>query len=1466
MLNNKFINYFILLLLLLFISFNNLVLSKPTLKNVSKPYGTFYKSYLAKYYCDFTIDILCIPTEAGDSCVGLKIGIDSTPTSLIHNNIFSNGTKKVITYLFQFDKVGNFNVVFNDELNIPLQCIALDLNQISFDLMGDYYLGLQKVEARYRVNGLDPYISIVDTTADILGSLSSYCSFYFEYNFGFFYCESLPIDVPFSQIQLKLTTPAETKTFQLNTPVKEKYTLSLNSSYPNEQNLENYNAMGYNYGALLSYKLKEPLNKLFLTSFYKSNIIDIKELSTFVPVSSDETGTTTILTPIERFGELSYDLYYQSQSEITKATPNTLKTNFIQYPLISTPNPTRVGDYDNFLPIVTFGFSDSTFKTDFTPFTFSIIKNRELSYFTRFPYGYVKSYLSPQSYDFQVTSLVKPKYEIASDLKIKFGPIVGGSSQDINFSPMNTTFVYDYNLKPSILKTETIRLGNENSLIRITLNTAYGFSHFILKDLYGGRFYGAETFVSGDLYGIGVYEFTVLNNYNSFFVYDQVSSEGIFFSNSIITNIDDDAFRFYQIPPYAIYQIKDVSFLYNDIDVLNHRLYNVMYFDYSGNIPINSSFIMTNFGTQYQFNKESPIFYSSWNESIKKFQIIFYIEANTAPGPYQFNLVSSYDGQFLHSSSLDTQLIIKKTKLDYQGPIFKEISKILPDTVDGSNVKYGVLGWTVTIEDQINGFDYGYIVIKGQIDKSYYNISLSPEKNIKSGNLNLGVYDIKLNISFPCITQNYVIDEVKLTDRAGRVSYFGIYAEDSKYKSIFNPFLNYLQDSTINKINLQCGLSSASSDSTPPALVFFKSSTSQNSKIIDVGKSSRVITFDFQASDPESGLKNNTFPIVYISNSNNQMIECNSEITLSTETSTTYKCTIDLPIAFGYPGMIIFSVYGFINNNGLFSGYTTQLLINSNFDYFATTSFNSIEPVLTSTSEITEKGGNLWLYGKSLSNTASVYIKYDDSTSFISLQPSTKYSTAILIPGIKPTNKPYQIYVSTGSTTSNIIKVTPIVYDSYLVNCNGNGIQHISTCICNSKWTTINADSQCTIPNHYISSSTQVSPTTGGEITLNGWFGELNNNAALFIDNKSLQFSIISSESIKTTIGAGTIGPIKVNFTQNTITWSGIIYPYYTTEKECSSKCQEHGICDKTTGTCKCNLGYTGFDCSSPINNNNQTETETNNNGTVIIKNQDLGYSIFIDSIIELDINNQQVTTFNLSNNWILANKLESVTTFNQIRANEDSTNATIKLIIEEVNDKDKDFTFAGNQFTVTKGGFKLSLSISNWLFKSNLNTLQVLMTSDIQIDGQNKCNRDNKEATLESSSNNNYLLNNINYLKVIKNNRILYARFQDKMLSDNRPTTIVANVVSNDKKSIKIVLNLPHCDECLIDPDFSLLVSSDYNFECKDSRKWVIAVAVSVSVVGFAVLLVALYFVFKKSTVLKIQLYKFKKQLKNNN
>ncbi|EGC35683.1 hypothetical protein DICPUDRAFT_33016, partial [Dictyostelium purpureum] len=178
--------------------------------------------------------------------------------------------------------------------------------------------------------------------------------------------------------------------------------------------------------------------------------------------------------------------------------------------------------------------------------------------------------------------------------------------------------------------------------------------------------------------------------------------------------------------------------------------------------------MFTNLDSIYEIEKK---FYSSWNETIGKFQVEFYIEANSLPGVYTFILINYANSQYLLSNSLSSQLIIKKSKFDNQGPMFKEITKNVPSIVDGTSVKFGTVGWTFKIEDQINGFDHGFIVIKGQIDQSHYNISLS-KNNIISGDIYLGAYDIGINISFPCITQNYVIDEVKLVDRVGRISYF----------------------------------------------------------------------------------------------------------------------------------------------------------------------------------------------------------------------------------------------------------------------------------------------------------------------------------------------------------------------------------------------------------------------------------------------------------------------------------------------------------------------------------------------------------------------------------------------------------------------------------------------------------------------------------------------------------------------
>ncbi|KAN0040590.1 hypothetical protein ACTA71_008927 [Dictyostelium dimigraforme] len=454
------------------------------------------------------------------------------------------------------------------------------------------------------------------------------------------------------------------------------------------------------------------------------------------------------------------------------------------------------------------------------------------------------------------------------------------------------------------------------------------------------------------------------------------------------------------------------------------------------------------------------------------------------------------------------------------------------------------------------------------------------------------------------------------------------------------------------------------------------------------------------------------------------------------------------------------------------------------------------------------------------------------------------------------------------------INIKKTIFPCSPIDCNNKGICDGGTgkCNCDSKYTTIDSNNMCSIPNHYISSSTQVPSSIGGTIELNGWFGDIYSFNQLIINDKIISQVInINSTTLTVKIDSGIVGPVKVNYTQNGLIWTGLIYPYYNTIKSCPSNCYaelNQGKCNTVTGNCECNSNFTGFDCKLQINKDDpSSETNVINNGSTIITNQDIQFLISIDNIQEIDFNNNMVDLFNLTNNWILNNKSDSITTFKQILMN----NITqLSLTIEEVNKSDKTFNFANNIFTISKGGFKISISITDWVFKSNLNTLQIQISTDLTTEiinnNNNNCNQDIQIESLSSNDDDyNKILNGINYLKVSKNGKTLYGRFQDKMLSDGRENIVITKISSQDDKSVKVILNLPHCTQCLIDPDFSLLVNPNFQSSCKDgdndnSRKWVIPVAVVISVVGAATLIIVGFIIYKRSTILKVQVHKLKR------
>ncbi|KAN0047362.1 hypothetical protein ACTA71_001744 [Dictyostelium dimigraforme] len=436
----------------------------------------------------------------------------------------------------------------------------------------------------------------------------------------------------------------------------------------------------------------------------------------------------------------------------------------------------------------------------------------------------------------------------------------------------------------------------------------------------------------------------------------------------------------------------------------------------------------------------------------------------------------------------------------------------------------------------------------------------------------------------------------------------------------------------------------------------------------------------------------------------------------------------------------------------------------------------------------------------------------------------------------------------------------------------------VGTCKCVKEYTGYD----CSLPNQYISSVSTV-PTTGGFVNIWGWFGTLNSGITIKIGLKTCALISINSGFINCTLDPGS-GTQSITLFQNGITYTGIDMFHYTElTYSCPKDCSNNGKCDTTTGQCKCYNGWGGYDCNSksssgggggdgtsstttstsaPTSTTNEIpKSNTTINGTdgsTVFNNQQTTYEISILSLIETDFSNNIINTYNLSKKWMPANNTSTnIYKFTQTIQG----SCIITYTIEEIKVA-RDYQWAGLDLTLDKDSIKISVSIKNYTFNSVLNNLQLRIESLVGDDNKNtkennECN--NKDTEVDTSEiDKNQLLN---YVTISRNQKVLYGRFINRVISDSRQTFITTSIISDDnynnnddKQSVIIGLNLPHCtNECLIDPDFSVLVSSSYQ-ECSsgsnksDRASWVLPVAIVVPCVAAVVIAIIVAVLYRKN------------------
>ncbi|KAN0027088.1 hypothetical protein ACTFIU_009770 [Dictyostelium citrinum] len=438
------------------------------------------------------------------------------------------------------------------------------------------------------------------------------------------------------------------------------------------------------------------------------------------------------------------------------------------------------------------------------------------------------------------------------------------------------------------------------------------------------------------------------------------------------------------------------------------------------------------------------------------------------------------------------------------------------------------------------------------------------------------------------------------------------------------------------------------------------------------------------------------------------------------------------------------------------------------------------------------------------------------------------------------------------------------------VDCNSNGVCDTTKGKCNCK-ENVWSGPTCLIPYHYITSNVP-STTNGGVASFIGLFGNYHNNLTITIGGLACPLLYNSSTVLNCTAPPG-YGTKVVVVIQNNITYSYDKYQYLNIKNQtCPNNCSNQGTCNPLNGHCKCNNGFNGLDCSGIINpgggNNNEGSNSDSNggnngnpptdtgvdpgSGNTTISNQEVQFQIFFKSLHEIDFNGNIVETYSLQNYW----STNSTDTENEIvytLSQKIQNNCSIISKIEEITNRNgKEFTFADETFNLQYGSIKFSIGIYNYQYKNNLNTLKLELVSSVgqlDLDDDNECN---EIDTSINTINNQNGESTFNYIKISKNNKILEGRFINKLISDGKPTYLLTSMKNESKDSISISLDLPHCVEsCIIDPDFSVLISPEFKNQCSDSKderkSYVVPVAVVASVVGVSAIGVTSYFVYRR-------------------
>ncbi|KAN0035518.1 hypothetical protein ACTA71_004790 [Dictyostelium dimigraforme] len=350
--------------------------------------------------------------------------------------------------------------------------------------------------------------------------------------------------------------------------------------------------------------------------------------------------------------------------------------------------------------------------------------------------------------------------------------------------------------------------------------------------------------------------------------------------------------------------------------------------------------------------------------------------------------------------------------------------------------------------------------------------------------------------------------------------------------------------------------------------------------------------------------------------------------------------------------------------------------------------------------------------------------------------------------------------------------------------------------------------------------------------------------------------------------------------TTSTVTPSPTVNPTTSplptnTPSPCKNNCggPTQGKC--SSFGCICISPYTGIDCSSkvivnidPIVNNTQPKV------TIPYQQQENKFSslVSIYSLRELGFNG------NVENEYIFQlwdyyyqEGDDSHTYFTAIQNKNDHTKSTNITVIIKMFKQLTTIQFADQTIVIQPSSMKYYISISNYQFKSTLNTLDLVMYASIKVDKKEGTCFGNEfgDSSSQLSS---------QYLKIQINDVSLYGEFIKRAIIDTHIVGILNKILptseikgsnnSNGDSSQYISIQIPHFETSVdLDPNFSMLLESSNleNSTCNEIQSGLTTPQLVGIIIGSIatfvfILIIVISIAYKKSTTLRININRAKK------